>query len=333
MVFRKAKLESNSIDPDIEVTSVKDGLQTDSDLINDKKFDGEIYVMPREFFTGLKKKKKASRTLVIILIISLVVFAFAIASIYVFVFQKDNAENTQNDGEFASSDTDIFIEEDVSEKPATTTEPELIEIATTTDDIIDEDVKEGGEEFPFLPLLPKSLDFDSDGLTDIEESIIGSDEQVADTDGDSFLDGAELLAGFDPTKAGETLENSEKFQQYKNIDPAFSLAIPTAWLQAEESTDEKKVFLAKNGDTITIELFKNQPPFTTTKWLEDTYPGTDIAVFSQTAFNTFVGLEAQNGRQVIINIDSHIVLITYKVNGKAETGYPTIWEYILKSFS
>ncbi len=41
-------------------------------------------------------------------------------------------------------------------------------------------------------------DFDSDGLTNLEESVRGTDPSNPDTDGDGALDGAEVFAGMDP---------------------------------------------------------------------------------------------------------------------------------------
>lgn len=43
-------------------------------------------------------------------------------------------------------------------------------------------------------------DSDSDGLSNDEEKIYGTDPEVADTDGDSYSDGVEIKGGFDPLK-------------------------------------------------------------------------------------------------------------------------------------
>ena len=43
-------------------------------------------------------------------------------------------------------------------------------------------------------------DADQDGLTNEEEQLYGTDPQKADTDGDSYSDGAEVRSGYDPLK-------------------------------------------------------------------------------------------------------------------------------------
>jgi hypothetical protein len=47
-----------------------------------------------------------------------------------------------------------------------------------------------------------SYDNDQDGLPNEAEFIFNTNENSADSDGDSYADGAELMRGFDPTKAG-----------------------------------------------------------------------------------------------------------------------------------
>lgn len=43
-------------------------------------------------------------------------------------------------------------------------------------------------------------DFDTDGLSNNEEKVYGTDPDVADTDGDGYSDGVEIEGGFDPLK-------------------------------------------------------------------------------------------------------------------------------------
>jgi hypothetical protein len=47
-----------------------------------------------------------------------------------------------------------------------------------------------------------NLDSDADGLTDAQEKIYSTNANNPDTDGDGFLDGAEVSGGYDPLKGG-----------------------------------------------------------------------------------------------------------------------------------
>ncbi|MFC1639122.1 hypothetical protein ACFL26_02540, partial [Patescibacteria group bacterium] len=61
-------------------------------------------------------------------------------------------------------------------------------------------------------------DSDGDGLTDMDETnVFETDPDVADTDGDGYSDGSEVMAGFDPTTEGAELEWNEMFEIYGAI--------------------------------------------------------------------------------------------------------------------
>lgn len=60
-----------------------------------------------------------------------------------------------------------------------------------------------------------SLDDDSDGLSNAEEIIWGSNPRQTDTDGDGFKDGDEVRNGFDPIVAGE---GKGKLAERKNLN-------------------------------------------------------------------------------------------------------------------
>ncbi|MAF81152.1 hypothetical protein CL628_04030 [bacterium] len=55
------------------------------------------------------------------------------------------------------------------------------------------------------------LDLDADGLTAAEERFYGTNPELADTDGDSFNDGDEVRAGYDPLGPGKLDSDSDGF--------------------------------------------------------------------------------------------------------------------------
>jgi hypothetical protein len=57
---------------------------------------------------------------------------------------------------------------------------------------------------------PKTIDSDKDGLPDYLEAIYGTDTNNPDTDGDTYLDGEEIMSGYDPLKAGPDDKVSDK---------------------------------------------------------------------------------------------------------------------------
>jgi hypothetical protein len=52
-------------------------------------------------------------------------------------------------------------------------------------------------------------DSDHDGLSDLQETALGTDPHNPDTDGDGFSDGEEVMNGFNPLGPGKKLWEAE----------------------------------------------------------------------------------------------------------------------------
>ena len=61
--------------------------------------------------------------------------------------------------------------------------------------------REGGDELPF-EILGTELDGDGDGLSDVDEVRLATDAKNPDTDGDGYIDGLEVVRGYNPLKKG-----------------------------------------------------------------------------------------------------------------------------------
>lgn len=81
------------------------------------------------------------------------------------------------------------------------------------------------------PVVPQpGIDTDSDGLTDTEEALYGTDHRNPDTDADTFLDGNEVFHSYDPLGyAPETLLDTGRVAVFEPSDVAFSVYYPKAW--------------------------------------------------------------------------------------------------------
>jgi hypothetical protein len=81
---------------------------------------------------------------------------------------------------------------------------------------------------------PGKADTDGDGLTDYQERVFGTDPQKADTDGDGLPDGWEKIHDLDPRSAadaatdtdGDGLTNLQEFQQGSDPSDYFNGALP-----------------------------------------------------------------------------------------------------------
>lgn len=108
------------------------------------------------------------------------------------------------------------------------------------------------------PAPPKEpvagLDTDSDGLTDVEERLFGTNVNAPDTDNDSFLDGNELFhlynpGGLSPGRLAET----PLTKLYSHPTLQYSLLAPTAWV-AQEQPDQSVVWALSSGENFTMSV-------------------------------------------------------------------------------
>lgn len=87
-------------------------------------------------------------------------------------------------------------------------------------------------------------DADFDGLTDNQEDLYGTNKDNPDTDGDTYLDGAELEGLFDPTKVGGALlVDSDLVKLYENQTFGYSVLYPSKW-EAINSADNRTVIFS-----------------------------------------------------------------------------------------
>jgi hypothetical protein len=105
------------------------------------------------------------------------------------------------------------VEEPVLEEP--------VVVVETPDPVIEEPVV-------IEPELSK--DSDSDGLTDIEEKMYGTDYRNPDTDGDTFLDGNEVFHRYDPLGiAPSTLLDTGAVKVFSEETLPFTVYYPATW--------------------------------------------------------------------------------------------------------
>ncbi|MBI2484840.1 hypothetical protein HYW18_01675 [Candidatus Uhrbacteria bacterium] len=95
-------------------------------------------------------------------------------------------------------------------------------------------------------------DLDSDGLTDAEEQLFGSNPRLPDTDGDGFLDSNEVFHGYDPSLAAPaTLLLSGRLTEFRRPTHPFVFLYPTPW---NVTTDGDAILLrSQTGDRVRVE--------------------------------------------------------------------------------
>lgn len=201
------------------------------------------------------------------------------------------------------------------------------------------------EQPTVTPTLQPGLDTDSDGLTDREESLYGTDLRNPDTDADSFLDGNEVFHRFDPLGlAPSTLLINGSV---KEIAPngAASLTYPSSWNAIETAPESGWLVTLQplTSSRITVQEFTLESEnafesFILSRLAEitpDTLAQTPtIAGFTTSASkNGYVSYTHPSGRIIYLLNDNQIFEFYYDTKTERTVEYLQTFQMIVNSFS
>ncbi|MFA6429256.1 MAG: fibronectin type III domain-containing protein [Patescibacteria group bacterium] len=188
---------------------------------------------------------------------------------------------------------------------------------------------------PAAPSLPPGgLDTDSDGVTDVEESLYTTDPRQPDSDGDDFLDGNEVFhlynpMGFAPTKLADT--GSIKIF---TAPAGWELYVPTAWQTTLNAADGSQATIdSGHGETFVIRIEDNASRIALRDWYVQMRPGT-VATEVKT-------IKTKRGMDGIVDAErmttyfsweDKVISIRYDMDGQQYINYRTTYEMMLNSF-
>lgn len=183
---------------------------------------------------------------------------------------------------------------------------------------------------PTLP--PGGLDSDSDGLSDVEEALYGTDPRNPETDGDSHLDGNEVFHLYNPAARAPGKLIDSGLVRLVTSPIGWSLFVPKAWMEHPDvSNPSKTVIDTTHGETFS--LFLEQNP--SHKALRDWY-----AEMRQSATGTLRDVTTKGGLQGLVGADQlevffawqdKVFIIRYDLNGQNFINFRTTFEMMLNS--
>ncbi|MEK7537802.1 MAG: hypothetical protein AAB619_02430 [Patescibacteria group bacterium] len=189
--------------------------------------------------------------------------------------------------------------------------------------------------------LPSSADTDSDGLTNTEEAVYGTDVANADSDGDTFIDGkqirpdgtviGELANLYNPRGVGQ-LEGSGLVKRVENATKAFSLLVPTSWTTNESSGLLVVTPTTQTGEFFQVRVYDNAASQTPSQWYQANYPTDQLSLTKSVAVNGLEGLVSPDGSSVYLFKGTKIYGLTYTATGLSQLNYWTTFEMMMKSF-
>lgn len=187
---------------------------------------------------------------------------------------------------------------------------------------------------PTAPQLPPAgLDTESDGLTDLEESLYGTDARTPDSDGDGFLDGNEAFHLYNPAgKAPGRLVDSALIKAYPS-QIGWVLSVPTSWSLRFDVVDGSRATIdSGHGETFAVAIEENPDKKPILDWYKERYPDVNLSqVLQYRSKGGYVGIIGTDLLTTYVPWGDRIFTFTYALNGQPFINYRTTYSMILNS--
>ena len=182
-------------------------------------------------------------------------------------------------------------------------------------------------------LPPGGLDSDSDGLSDAEELLFGTDARVPDSDKDGFLDGNEVFHLYNPAATAPVRLVDSGLVNQLTSPSGWSIYIPKSFTSSIDAVDNSRAIIRSGqGETYRIEIVDNPQKLPILDWYLATNPGT--ASTGPRLITTKGGLEGLLGADrldAFFAWDGKIFKIVYDNGTKAFINFRTTFEMMLNS--
>ncbi|MFA5047930.1 MAG: thrombospondin type 3 repeat-containing protein [Patescibacteria group bacterium] len=332
---------NNPVSPGIkdnQATVVKPPIQTN------------VYVMPDKFHPQKAQVSSNKAFGVVILVLVLVVVSSAAYFGYNFFVKNvsnaplpivenqnpiedvDIATTTQSNNELVPTSTAPTSTLPTSTLMETTTTPPTSTVATTT-------VETTTPSNPNSPPIVSS-DGDSDGLTDLEEVVIGTDSNKPDTDEDGFSDSEEIMNGYSPTKAGggeaNKLKNDKSIATLTTnfVGDNFQTLYPRAWQVSFLEANKQALITIDTGEIIKISVRDDTQELSAMNWYLIDHPQVTVSQLKQVDYGNLSGIFASDGLVAYLSNKNKtkIYSFEYLMNPKSEFRYSMLFALMVKNF-
>ncbi len=296
-----------------------------------------IHVMPERFRNQTVKQHGAKNAGLAIIIGGIAVLIIVSAILYYFLFVKTNTAVVK--------EQNSLVEKGIEKQLADTVEIPENPVATGTNQMTlpsedgtapaDEATTTPETELPEADLILKTgIDGDNDGLTDIEEIILGSDALAADTDGDGYLDGSELINLYNPAGTGKLAENSN-VSVYENKTFSYSLLYPSAWQMSANGGDDSLMFKTGDNQFVQIIVQPNVNKQNLNEWYMEQVGVAQIEESYIISGDGWAGIKSPDGLNIYLmdNKQNYIFSLTYNLGGGTVLEYFDIFQMMVKSFN
>jgi hypothetical protein len=182
--------------------------------------------------------------------------------------------------------------------------------------------------------LPATTDSDGDGLTDTEEELYNTDKLMADTDGDSYPDGEELINLYSPVAGnGAKLATSSLINIYTNLVYKYTVFHPAGWLARPlDETNQEALITSATGETIEIIIMDNPDNISIETWYRNQMAGMDIDELERDKIDGQDAVWSIDGQTLYTAYAGRIYSLTYHHGSHEKLNFKTTFKMMIKSF-
>ncbi len=187
---------------------------------------------------------------------------------------------------------------------------------------------------PVAPVLPPAgLDTDSDGLTDVEETLYGTDARTPDTDGDGFLDGNEVFHLYNPNGRAPARLADVGLIKSQQATIGWAMHIPESWTMTMDTPDGAKATIdSKHGETFVVTIEENPLKKPVVDWYLDAHPGVAATqILQYRSKGGYTGIIGPDLLTTYIPWGDKIFVFTYNLDGQTFINYRTTYSMMLNS--
>ncbi len=180
--------------------------------------------------------------------------------------------------------------------------------------------------------IVSSIDSDADGLTNQEEILYGTNAGSPDTDLDSYRDGQEVLALYNPSGTNK-LADAALVKTYENTTYGYSLFYPPSWTLGTLSSDKTAVFTSVTGEFVQLSVQENPSGQSAREWYLALNPSVAQTSLKDMSVGTLSGIIGPDGLNVYLAHGTNIYQLTYNIGIRTEANYLTTFTMMYTSFS
>ncbi len=209
-----------------------------------------------------------------------------------------------------------------------TVTPTVLDLATSSEQLIMNEELNGKQGTNLPPLL----DTDNDGLNDEEELVLGTNANLADSNGNTYSDLVEINNGYDPVVSGK-LDENPNLSKYVNKTLLYQMLYPKTWLVNSLSDDATITFTAPDDSIIQVSVQENSDHQSITGWYGSSFPEAAITYAKLKSTPTWDGISGVDNLNFYLTDKKRntVYIISYIPAVDGRLVYPNIFNIMVNS--